>query len=193
MNKRICVFGSYKNLGKRKREEIIKLGRLLAKNGFEVVSGGFGGTMEDISKGAKEAGGKTIGVTYYKRIDGPSKKPNPYIDEEIRTDTIFKRIEAMMEKSDAFIVLEGGTGTLLELAACLEYINKGLMKPKPIIALGSFWKVIADTLAREEVLSKEAAAILSAKTCRDLIIFSNKIEDVVKILIDSLATISNKQ
>ena len=66
--KKICIFGSYKSLGK-KDEKIVKLGRLLAEKGFEVITGGFGGTMELISRGAKTAGGKTIGVTYYKYKD----------------------------------------------------------------------------------------------------------------------------
>ena len=75
MQKRVCVFGSYKDLGKKEKENIIKLGRLLAEKGFEVVSGGFSGTMEDISRGAKEAGGKTLGITFYKWKDAFFKEP----------------------------------------------------------------------------------------------------------------------
>ena len=60
MIKRVCVFGSYKSLGKKKREDIVRLGGLLAEKGIEVISGGFGGTMEDISRGAKKVGGKTL-------------------------------------------------------------------------------------------------------------------------------------
>ncbi len=147
MNKRICVFGSYKHLSEK--EDIVRLGKLLAKKGFIVVSGGFGGTMEDVSKGAKSAGGKTIGVTYYKLKDRPYKKANEYIDEEIETKDIFERIDTMMKNSDAFIVLPGGTGTLLELAAVLEHINKGIMEQKPIIAIGNFWKTVIDRLKGE--------------------------------------------
>ena len=188
MQKRVCVFGSYKDLGKKEKENIIKLGRLLAEKGFEVVSGGFGGTMEDVSRGAKEAGGKTIGVTYYKwgnlsrakSKDAPYKKPNRYIDKEIRTKDIFERINAMMENSDAFIVLPGGTGTLLELAACLEHINKGLMKPKPIIALGNFWKDALEKLANEPVLSEEARSARNALSCRDLVTFVDTVEEAVE-------------
>ena len=59
--KRVCIFGSYKELGKKDKENIVTLGRLLAEKGFEVISGGFGGTMEHISKGAKAGGGKQAG------------------------------------------------------------------------------------------------------------------------------------
>lgn len=177
--KRVSVFGSYKSQGKKEQENIVKLGRLLALEGFEVVSGGFGGTMEDVSRGAKEAGGKTIGVTYYKYADISGKNANKYIDEEIRTKDIFERIDVMMKNSDAFIVLPGGTGTLLELAACLEHINKGLMEPKPIIAIGDWWKNAIDTLSEEAVLSGEARKALGALSCRDLVTFVETPEEAV--------------
>ena len=147
--KKVCVFGTYKGLGKKEKEDIIRLGRLLAGNNIVVVSGGFGGSMEDVSKGAKSAGGKTIGVTYYRDEDLSFKKPNEFIDEEIRTDNIFARINKMMKISDGFIVLQGGTGTLLELAAVLEHINKGMMPPKPIVAIGRFWQDVVDSLSGE--------------------------------------------
>jgi len=176
------VFGSYKNLNKKKKEEIVKLGRLLAEKGFDVVSGGFGGTMEDISRGAKEGGGKAIGVTYYKYVDVKYKKPNKYIDEEIRTENVFERIEVMMNNSDAFVILPGGTGTLLELAACLEYINKGLMEPKPIIALGSFWEKALACLRDEAVLSEKARSIQGALSCFDLVTFLDSAEEIAAFM-----------
>ena len=55
--KKVCVFGSYKDSGKEEKEAVVKLGKLLAERGFEIISGGFGGTMRDESKGAKSAGG----------------------------------------------------------------------------------------------------------------------------------------
>ncbi|MBN1353458.1 MAG: LOG family protein [Candidatus Omnitrophica bacterium] len=178
MTKIICVFGSYKSLGK-KDNDILKLGRLLAEKGFTVMTGGFGGTMELISRGAKEAGGKTIGVTYYKYEDVKYKKPNKYIDEEIRAKDIFERIDIMMKKADAFIALPGGTGTLLELAACIEHVNKGLMKPKPIIALGNFWKNVLERLTEEPVLSGEARIFTNALSCHDLVTFVDTTEEAV--------------
>ena len=190
MQKRACVFGSYKDLSKKEKENIVKLGRLLADKGFEVVSGGFGGTMEDISKGAKEAGGKTIGVTYSRleallpdSMPAYRREPNKYIDQEIKTQNIFERINAMLVCSDAFIVLPGGTGTLLELAACLEHINKGLMKPKPIIALGNFWKDALEKLAGEPILSEEARSARNALSCRDLVTFADTAEEAIEKLV----------
>ena len=182
--KKVCVFGSYKNLGKKEKQKIVELGRLLAEGGFDVISGGFGGTMEDVSRGAKAAGGKTIGITYYKWQDASYKKANKYIDKEIKTKDIFERINVMTKNSDAFIVLPGGTGTLLELAACLELVNKGLMEPKPIIALGDFWKGALERLAEEPVLNEEARSVRSALSCRDLVTFVTTPEEAVNRLTD---------
>lgn len=168
MDKKVCIFGSYKDIAQK--EDIVKLGKMLAENGFTTISGGFGGTMEDVSKGAKSADGKTIGVTYYKWKDKACKGANKYIDKEIETKDIFERIAKMMELSDAFIVLPGGTGTLLELSAVLEYINKGLSAPKPIIAYGSFWRSVVET----------------ASDCDKLVNFIDSIEDIVAKLTNLL-------
>ena len=182
MDKKICVFGSYKDLDKKEKEDILILGKLLAEKGFIIVSGGFGGTMEDISRGAKSAGGKTIGVTYYKSEEALRKSPNKYIDEEIEAKDIFERIDTMMKDSDAFIVLPGGTGTLLELAAVLEHINKGLMEPKPVIAIGNFWKSIVDRLKDEPLLNKKAKSTISASCCSDLVTFADNAREAIEKL-----------
>lgn len=177
--KKVCVFGTYKNLGKKEKDDIVKLGRLLAENGVVVVSGGFGGSMEDVSRGAKLGGGKTIGVTYYK-YEGASKSANEFVDEEIKTKDIFERIGKMMEISDGFIVLQGGTGTLLELSALLEHINKGMMPPKPIVAIGDFWKGVLKNLSDEEILNIEAKRRFNVDNCSELVVFVKNVDEAVK-------------
>ena len=180
----VSVFGSARTKpGTEYYEKARWIGALLADAGFAVITGGGPGIMEAANRGAKEAGGKTIGVTYYKYKD-VLKKPNRYIDEEIRTEDIFERIDVMMRNSDAFIVLPGGTGTLLELAACLEHINKGLMEPKPIIALGDFWKDALEKLAGEAVLSEKARVKFNVLSCRDLVTFVHTAEEAVSKIAD---------
>lgn len=178
--RKVCVFGTYKDLRKKERDDIIRLGKLLAENNIIVVSGGFGGSMEDVSEGAKSAGGKTIGVTYYKDEDPSYKRTNEFIDEEVRTKNIFERIDKMMQISDGFIALQGGTGTLLELAAILEHVNKGMMPPKPIIAIGNFWKGVVNNLRDEEILSEEAKVKLNVARCSELITFAKDTDKAVK-------------
>ena len=180
--KKVCIFGSYKDLDKKQKNEIIRLGKLLAQKGFTVVSGGFGGTMEDISRGAKSAGGKTIGVTYYKWETPLYKKANKFIDKEIVTKHLFDRVDVMVKTSDAFVIFPGGTGTLLELSAVLEYLNKGLMASKPVIALGDYWKPVLAALGREPVLSDKIKNLRKISYCDGLVTFVKTPEECIKSL-----------
>ena len=179
MVKKVCIFGSYKDLSKKEKEEIVRLGKLLAQQGAIVISGGFGGTMEDVSRGAKLAGGKTIGVTWYKWEKPIYNKANAFIDEEIVADSLFERIDIMIKKADAFIVLPGGTGTLLELSAVLEHLNKGLLDPKPIIMLGNFWKPALTCLKKEPVLSEKTRNKRKVSYCNELVTFVKNIDECI--------------
>ncbi len=178
MIKKVCIFGSYKDQSQEKKETIERLGKQLAQMGITVISGGFGGTMEDISRGAKSVGGKTIGVTCYLWSNVRYKKPNEFIDEEIVAKSLPERIEIMLKEADAFVVFPGGTGTLLELSTALEYINKGLMAPKPIIAIGDYWKPALSSLKREPIFSKEIKN-KGLSCCAELVTFVNSIDECI--------------
>jgi Predicted Rossmann fold nucleotide-binding protein len=102
MTKKVCIFGSYKDLKPQTKEDTVRLGQMLAQNGITVMSGGFGGVMEDVSRGAKSAGGKTIGVTYYLNGKASRKKPNDFVDKEIVAGSLSERIEIMLREADAF-------------------------------------------------------------------------------------------
>jgi hypothetical protein len=139
MKKRVTVFGSsFPKDGETEFITAYKLGRLLAQKEFDVTTGGYMGIMEAVSKGVKENGGKATGIT----LSYVKSKPNIYLDKIIPCDTLFERIAKLIELGDAYIVLQGGTGTLLELAAVWEYLNKGLMQTKPIACHSFMWKEI---------------------------------------------------
>ncbi len=144
----VTVFGSSRPVeGDPEYRCAYELGEALARAGFVVCNGGFGGTMAASSRGAKEAGGKTIGVTF----SFSNRTPNPWIDTHFHFPTLIERMMKLVELGDAYVVLKGGTGTLLELAAVWEFINKGFFREKPIVLIGSFWNGVVDTL-REESL-----------------------------------------
>src|SRR6202023_4232364 len=120
-------------------EEARVLGRALAKRGLLVCSGGYGGVMEAVSRGAKEAGGKTTGVTadFFK-----AAKLNAWIDVEVRMKTWEERLFELIRRADGFVACKGGTGTLVELAVVWEMLNKSVMSAKPFASLGDFWQPI---------------------------------------------------
>ena len=143
MKKTITIFGSsHPKPGEEEYETAYKLGAMLGKNGFSVCSGGFQGVMDAVSKGATENGGDAIGVT----VDLFTAQPSAYLTKEIKCNSLFSRIEKMVELGDAYIILRGGTGTLVEFSIVWEYINKNFMETKPIFAHGEMWKPIVETI-----------------------------------------------
>jgi uncharacterized protein (TIGR00725 family) len=149
MNKEkiITVFGSSRATEKDSGYlEARTLGVELAKRGFAVCSGSYGGVMEAVSRGAKEAGGKTYGVTaeFFKR------KANEWIDVEVRKKTWEERLFALVELGDGFVACKGGTGTLVELAVVWEMLNKSVMPAKPFAVCGNFWQPILDRVREVE-------------------------------------------
>jgi len=170
-NKIITIFGT----GRAKSgEEIFDLaqrtGRLLAEAGFVIANGGYGGTMLAAAKGARETGGEVIGVT----CSAFSSKANEYISREIVTASLDERLDKLIELGEGFLVLPGGTGTLLELAKVWELKNKGfLQQGKPVIIIGDFWKELLNTVSRDDAGStgyieqadglEKAVALLKAR------------------------------
>ena len=119
-------------------------GKLLAQAGFTIANGGYGGTMTAAAKGAAEAGGEIIGVTC---SAFKNSNANQYITREIVTGSLDERLDTLIQLGQAYIVLPGGTGTLLELAKVWELKNKGFLKiDKPIILIGEYWKPLVELL-----------------------------------------------
>jgi uncharacterized protein (TIGR00725 family) len=127
--------------------EARSLGAELAKAGFAICSGGYGGVMEAASRGAKEAGGKTYGVTadFFKRA------ANTWIDVEVRVQTWQDRLFELIRLADGFVACKGGTGTLVELAVVWEMLNKSVIAAKPIAVMGDFWTPVLDRVREVEL------------------------------------------
>ena len=120
-------------------------GNMLARAGLAIVNGGYGGTMLAAAEAASQAGGHVIGVTC---SAFKNSKANEYINTEIVTDSLEARLDKLIELGQTYIVLPGGTGTLLELAKIWELKNKGFLdNKKPIILIGPFWQPLLQTIA----------------------------------------------
>lgn len=146
MERTVTIFGSsIPKPGEEQYEIAYQLGSKLAEEGFNICTGGYGGIMEAASKGAYDEGGLVYAVT----VDNWNSNPNPYITIEVRGKTLFERIEKLIEMGDAYVVLQGGTGTFLELAAVWEYANKKLQHEKPIICHSQMWKEIVAVMNKQ--------------------------------------------
>lgn len=171
MEKFVTVFGSSIPVpGDEEYEIAYRLGALLAKNRLNVCTGGFKGIMDAASKGCVEHGGIAIGVT----LDIYNVKPSEYLTKEIKCHTLFDRLKNLIEIGDAYIVLQGGTGTLVEMALVWEYMNKNMLPEKPFACHGNLWSEIAGIMEKQIEKEKRKVRIIkcfdSISDCADYII-----------------------
>ncbi len=137
----VAVFG-----GSRRDEdsmlyrEAYELGGALARAGYTVLSGGYGGSMAAISHGAADAGGHVIGITC--AVFDPLL-PNRWLTEEIREPDMLARLRTMVERADAFVTLRGGIGTLSELTLAWSLLQTRAFA-KPLVLLGVDWQHVLD-------------------------------------------------
>jgi uncharacterized protein (TIGR00730 family) len=119
-------------------------GAALARSGFTVMTGGGPGVMEAANRGAKEAGGYSVGCS----IDLPlAEPPNRYLDRYVRFHYFFVRKVMLVKYSYAFVVLPGGFGTMDELFEALTLVQTGKILNFPVILMGlDFWAPIIDSI-----------------------------------------------
>lgn len=128
-------------------QEALELGRRLARAGYDVMTGGYDGTMAAVSRGAHEAGGHVIGVTM--ELFNPSNA-NRWVHEERRRPGFPERLRDLTELADGFVVLRGGIGTLTEFAYTWGLLQTGALQNKPLVALGAPWKALIALLEQDE-------------------------------------------
>ena len=141
----VSVFGSHRaRPGDAAYATAERMGRLLAEHGFSVITGAGSGVMEAANKGAKEAGGVSIGLN----IELPQEqRPNPYIQHLISFRYFFVRKVMFVKYSVALVILPGGYGTLDELFEVLALVQTNKIKPVPVLLVGDgFWKGMLDWL-----------------------------------------------
>jgi len=177
---RIAVFGSSRpRPGSESYEDARMVGKALGGAGWTVVTGGYMGVMEAASKGAKEAGAGTIGVTtaFY---DERNLKPNEFVDTEIKVPTYGERLLKLVEISDGYVVMRGGSGTLTELFLTWELVKNTSVPLRPIVLHGAQWRRIM------EMLGKELGDELSFSSYLHLLKYSTDPDETVELIRNGL-------
>ncbi len=141
--KNVAIFGSADIDDKHPLYlETFKAARYLAYHDKVVIDGGGPGVMAAATKGAQAAGGKTIAVTFYPE-DMPEFEGRYYkniVDKEIKTASYIERMFGLIDRADAFIIFQGGTGTLSEWSTAWLLSHLYFGNHKPLILYGEFWK-----------------------------------------------------
>ena len=169
----VTVFGSSRfEEGHRYYDLAREVGGELARAGFAVMTGGGSGIMEAANRGAREAGGLSIGCN----ITLPrEQKPNAYLDRFIQLDHFFVRKVMLVKYSTAFVVMPGGFGTLDEAFELATLMQTNKIEHFPLIAVGSeFWDELVDfardTMIAQGTLSPEDARFVHlADTAADVV------------------------
>lgn len=153
----VAVFGSSRrDHNSPLWREAYELGRVLATAGHAVLSGGYGGSMGAVSKGASERGGRVIGVTCAAFDPVPC---NEWLTEEVKAPTLMARLAAMVERSDAFVALRGGIGTLSEVTLVWSLIQTRALKNTPLVLLGADWRAVVEAFRQYTDLGDSIAAL----------------------------------
>ncbi|HMO34574.1 MAG TPA: TIGR00730 family Rossman fold protein [Gemmatales bacterium] len=147
-------------------------GAQLAKAGFSVMTGGGPGIMEAANRGAKDAGGKSIGCNI---VLPHEQKPNPYLDKFIEFKYFFVRKVMLVKYSYAFVICPGGFGTLDELFETATLIQTGKINNFPLVLLGkSYWEPMLD------FLKKMVAAKTITQGDYDRLLVTDSVEEAVQ-------------
>jgi uncharacterized protein (TIGR00730 family) len=130
-----------------------KLGSMLAKAGYAVITGGGPGIMAAANRGAQDGGGLSVGCN----IELPHEQGlNPYVDLGIEFRYFFARKVMFVKYADAFVIFPGGYGTLDELFEALTLIQTKKVQDFPVILMGTdYWTGMIDWI--RATLLKEAA------------------------------------
>ncbi|MBI3396876.1 LOG family protein [Candidatus Woesebacteria bacterium] len=125
-------------------KEAYECSKYLTSKGFAAINGGGPGTMRAVSEGAKAAGGRAIGVTFYPKDITNFEGRDPYnpLDIEIKTKNYLERTLKLLELGDAYVVFRGGTGTISEFGMAWGLAHLYFGHHKPLILYGDFWNNI---------------------------------------------------
>ncbi len=167
----ISVFGSSApEPGSADYEAARTVGHLLAKAGFVVQTGGYGGTMAAASQGAHEAGGHVIGVTSALMETFRPIPANRWVTEEIKHPTLRERLLHLIDRCEGAIVMPGGIGTLSELSLMWSFLQVAEIPPRPLVLVGGLWqRTLAAFIDRDYVRPDHEALLTIVRSADEAV------------------------
>jgi hypothetical protein len=155
--------------------EAYQLGKMLAEAGHAVLTGGYVGTMEAVSRGAAEAGGHVIGVTCAEIERWRGIGANAWVKEERKFETLNERLNSLITGCDAAIALPGGPGTLAEIALMWNMLIVESLYRRPLILVGDGWQSVFDQFF-------QSFYTYMPVNQRELLLFAPDVETAVKLV-----------
>lgn len=139
----VSIFGSARvKPGDKTYEKASEIACKLAQSGFHIITGGGPGIMEAANKGAREGGGKSVGLQIRLPLE---QQANPFSNVRLEFQYFFVRKVMFVKYAQAYIGMPGGFGTLDEIFEALTLIQTRRIKPFPVILVGSdYWNPMLD-------------------------------------------------
>jgi uncharacterized protein (TIGR00730 family) len=154
-----------------------RVGELLAEAGFTICTGGYAGVMEAASRGARERGGRVIGVT----MNQFKSEPNRYLTSKIASEHFYERLQRLITQSVGYVALRGGMGTVTEISLVWNKLQTRVLDPRPLVLLGECWPPVVKEWQRHLVVTDVDVQLLN---------FANTPEEAVAIINPQIAQIS---
>jgi hypothetical protein len=157
-NYRVTIFGSARaRPGVFPYDEVKRLAAELTTLGCDIITGGGPGLMQAANEGAMSVGAAATGRSVGVRVELPFEQDtNAFVDELYRHKTFFSRLHQFMIASDAFVVVPGGIGTLLEMAMVWQLLQVSQLHRTPLILVGAMWGELVEW-ARDYMLRPDLA------------------------------------
>ncbi|HEX8687099.1 MAG TPA: LOG family protein, partial [Pyrinomonadaceae bacterium] len=157
MEKIVTIFGGSR-CGEESEEygQAVRVGQLLAELGYTICTGGYLGVMEGASKGARERGGRVLGVV----MNQFKSEPNRYLTDKVASAHFYERLQNLIERSVGFIALRGGAGTVTELSLVWNKLQTRVIEPRPLVLLGDCWTKVVGAFREHLVVSEADVKLL---------------------------------
>jgi uncharacterized protein (TIGR00730 family) len=121
-----------------------RVGELLAQAGFTICTGGYLGVMEAASRGAREAGGRVLGIV----MNQFKHETNRFLTDKVATPHFYERLQRLITRSVGFVAIRGGMGTVTELSLVWNKIQTRVIDPRPLVLLGDCWPPVVEQWQR---------------------------------------------
>lgn len=146
-----------------------RIGELLADAGYTICTGGYLGVMEAASRGARERGGRVLGIV----MNQFRAEPNRFLTDKVATEHFYDRLQQLIMRSVGFIAMRGGMGTVTELSLVWNKLQTGVIEPRPLVLVGDAWNGVVKAWQDNLVVSDADVKWLD---------FAKTPEDAVKII-----------
>jgi len=168
----VTIFGGSK-CGEESEEygQARRTGQLLAEAGFTICTGGYLGVMEAASRGAREGGGRVLGII----MNQFKTEPNRYLTDKVASAHFYERLQNLITRSVGFVAVRGGAGTVTELSLVWNKLQTRVIEPRPLVLLGDCWPPVVEAFRRHLVVSEEDVSLLD---------FASTPEEAVRVIIE---------